>query len=113
MRIKLLITAAFFSGAIISASATSFLLLRWHQQQSQMLWTNALQQHLRVVSHLNRGEVQALQRDLDRRLPGLVRSVASFGRNEETLPLLRSTHELLRDAGREIPSDLQPAFRGL
>lgn len=113
MRTKLLITVAFVAGAVISASATAFIMVRWHQRQSQMLWTSALQQHLRIASHVNRGDVQALRSDWDRRLPGLVLSVASFGRNEQTLPLLRSTYELLLDAGREIPADLRPALGGL
>ncbi len=113
MRTRLLIAAAFVSGAVLSASVTAFVMVRWHQRQSQMLWTSALQQHLRVANQVNRGEVQALRSDLDRRLPGLVLSVASFGRNEQTLPVLRSTHELLLETGREIPPDLQPALRGL
>lgn len=113
MKLNLPVAAAFFCGAILSAAVTAFALLRWHQQQSQLLWTNSLQQHLRFATHAHRGDVQALRADLDRRLPGLVLSVASFGRNEQTVPLLRSTQELLLDSGREIPPILQPAFRGL
>lgn len=113
MKTKLLVASAFLLGAVLSAVVTSQVLHRWHQQQSQLLWTNALQQHLQLVSHVNRGDSHALRLDLDRRLPGLVLSVGSFGRNARTLPVLKSTHDLLLEAGREIPAELQPVLRGL
>lgn len=113
MRFKILVASAFLSGAILSTLITSFLLIRWHQGQAQMVWTNALQQHLRFAADVHHGDVQALRTNLDLRLPGLVLSVASFGRNDQTVPLLRSTRELLLSTGREVPPELQSVLTGL
>lgn len=113
MRFKILVASAFLSGAILSALITSTLLLRWHQAQAQMVWTNALQQHLRFATDVHHGDVHALRINLDLRLPGLVLSVASFGRNDQTVPLLRSTRELFISTGREVPPELQSVLTGL
>ena len=110
-RIRLAI--AFLSGALLATTVTSVVLLRWHQQQSQLLWITALQQQLRTISLVHKGDLRATRDDLDRRLPGLIRSVSSFGRNEQTLPVLRSSRELLLDTGGEIPADLQAVLQGL
>ncbi len=113
MRSKSLATSAFLTGAILAALVTSWTLLRWHRAQSQLLWTTALQQHLRLAAHVHKGDVQALRANLDQRLPSLVLSVASFGRNEQTLPVLRSTRDQLLDTRREVPTEIQSALQGL
>lgn len=110
---KIRLAGAFLSGALLAAALTSVVLLRWHRQQSQILWTTALNQHLRMTSEVHKGDLRSVQDDLDRRLPGLIRSVSSFGRNEQTLPVLRASRKLLLNHGGEIPADLQTVLQGL
>ena len=113
MNAKLLAAAAFVIGAVLSALVTALLVFQWHQAQSQLLWTSALQKHLRFATQVHQGDLDALRASLDRKLPGLVLAVASFGQNEQTLPLLRSTREMLLNTRREIPNELQSTLRGL
>lgn len=107
------LASAFLSGALLATAFTSVLLLRWHRQQSQLLWTTFVQQQLRTISQVHKGDLPAMRADLDRRLPGLIRSVSSFGRNEQTLPVLRSSRQFFLDTGGEIPTELQPVLHGL
>lgn len=104
---------AFAMGAGVATVLTAFPLLRWHQNQDRLLWLTSLDQHLRIARQLHRGNVETVQRDLDQRLPGLARSVQSFGRSETTLPALRSLVEYFKETGKPIPADLSAVLSPL
>ena len=98
----------FSAGALIATLSTGFLLLRWHKQQSQLLWTKSVDDQLRTISLLQRGQPAEALRQLEQRMPGLVMSVHSFGRNAQTDPALRSAKEFYRETEKPIPPEIAP-----
>ena len=113
MKSRFWMLLSFLSGALLSAVVTAVGVLHWHQQQLELMWTTALRQSVQELRQLDRGDASAVRADLLRRLPGLVGSVSSFGLNEQTRPVLRSTRELMEETPQGIPADLRSAFQGL
>ncbi|MBX3733515.1 MAG: hypothetical protein KF791_13075 [Verrucomicrobiae bacterium] len=97
---------AFGAGAVLATLCTAFPLLRWHNQQSQLFWTKSVDDQLRTMSQLQRGQPAEALRRLEQRLPGMVISVHSFGRNAQTDPMLRSAKEFYRETGKPIPPEI-------
>jgi hypothetical protein len=108
MKHRIQITLAFSAGAVLAMLCTSFLLLRWHSQQSQLLWTRSVDDQLRTISQLQRGQPADALRQLEQRLPGLVMSVHSFGRNTQTDSALRAVKEFYEETGKTIPPEIAP-----
>lgn len=113
MKHPIQITLAFSAGAVLAMLCTSFLLLRWHSQQSQLLWTKSVDDQLRTISQLQRGQPAEALRQLEQHLPGLVVSVHSFGRNAQTDAALRSAKEFYQETGKPIPSEIAPILSPL
>jgi hypothetical protein len=108
MKRRIEISLAFSGGAALATLCTSFVLLRWHKEQSQLLWTQSVDSQLRTISQLQRDQPGEALRHLERRLPGLVMSVHSFGRNAKTDSALRSVKEFYDETGRPIQPEIAP-----
>lgn len=108
MKHRTQIGLAFSAGAFMATLCTSLLLLRWHSQQSQLFWTKSVDDQLRTISQLQRGQPAEALRQLEQRLPGLVISVHSFGRNAQTDSALRSAKEFYQETGKPIPPEIAP-----
>ncbi len=113
MKHPIQITLAFSVGAVLATLCTSLLLLRWHKEQSQLLWTQSVEDQLRTISQLQRDQPGEALRKLERRLPGLVMSVHSFGRNAQTVSALRSVREFYQETGKPIPPEIAPILSAL
>ena len=97
---------AFVLGIAISAAVTSLILLRFHNRQNRLQWISSLDQHLRIARDLHHGDTDKVRHDLDKRLPGLVHSVNTFGQDEFTTPVLRSASEYFRETGKPVPGEI-------
>lgn len=97
---------AFVLGIAISAAVTSLILMRFHNRQNRLQWISSLDQHLRIARDLHHGDTDKVRRDLDKRLPGLVHSVNTFGQDEFTTPILRNASEYLRETGKPVPEEI-------
>ena len=97
---------AFVLGIAISAAVTSLILMRFHNRQNRLWWISSLDQHLRIARDLHHGDTDKVRRDLDKRLPGLVHSVNTFGQDEFTTPILRSATEYFRETGKPVPEGI-------
>ena len=84
MRSKILIVLSFAAGAAIASLVVFLAMMRWSQRQYQMLWAGSVLDHTRYALKLSPGRTPIGASRLEQRLPSLVKSVHSFGVNDQT-----------------------------
>jgi hypothetical protein len=105
--VRLPIIASFLFGVLSSGALVTIVLLSYERQQSQIVWVGLLQKDMRTLNRVHREGNDFLADEIARDLPRLARSVASFGFNEATIPVLKSVKSYSRDTGTPLPDDLQ------
>jgi len=92
---------------------TTWVCLRWQQQQDQLVGLMRLDRQISRRTPLDRGDREAALAEVKRRLPGAVVSVNSFGRNEQTVPILHRVRALSRETGDTVPAEVQAVLSAL
>ncbi len=113
MKPRTQLSLAFFAGAVVATMVTATVTLHWKQQQDQMMWTAMLNRELVLAARLDPATPATTDADVLERLPRMVRSVDSFGRNSQTVPVLRAARSFYLRTGRTIPSEIQPILSSL
>ncbi len=106
MKTKLSLAISFACGAAFAAIAVVIALVRWNGQQSQLFWSSCLHNYANDALRLSRGEQEEVLRDMERRLPGVVLSVHSFGENDATRGALHRAKEFYTESGKPVPQEI-------
>ncbi len=105
--------AAFFLGAAVSGAAVAAMGVRREHQQSRLAWVGFLDSQMRILRQAGRAGDGALRSRIEQDLPRLCQSVASFGVDEGTAPVLAAVRTYFLDSGRAVPAELRdvlPSF---
>jgi hypothetical protein len=106
MRSKIPFALSFAAGAAIASLVVFLAMMRWSQQQSQICWLGFARDHTRYALKLSRGEHEQVLLGLEKEFPGLVRSVHSFGDNEQVRSVLRGVKEFYEETGKPVPPEI-------
>ncbi|MCC6232047.1 MAG: hypothetical protein IT580_05355 [Verrucomicrobiales bacterium] len=106
MKTKLALALAFVCGALFATMLVALALVHWNGQQSQAFWSSYLHNYANDALRLSRGQQEEVLRNMESKLPGVVRSVHSFGENETTRGALHRAKEFYAESGKPVPQEI-------
>lgn len=106
MRSKILIVLSFTAGAAIASIVVFLAMMRYSQRQSEVCWVGFALDHTRYALKLSRGEHEQTLLGLEKGFPGLVRSVHSFGDNDQVRSVLRAVKDFYEETGKPMPPEI-------
>ena len=81
-------------------------LVRWNTHPSEMVWCSFAQDYANNALRLSCGEPELFLQGMEKKLPGMVMSVHSFGDDEMTRVALKRAKQFYKETGKPMSPEI-------
>lgn len=106
MKTKIPLVLSFAAGVALAAIVSFAAFVRWNAHQSEMLWCSFAQDYAINALRLSRGEPEFVLQGMEKKIPGIVMSVHSFGDDEMTRVALKKAKQFYKETGKPMSREI-------